>query len=182
MATRSRSVSASKRFQHALCARAEVDAPLVFVGYGLNIPEQGYDDFAGLDLKGKVAVLLTGSPAEIPSAVSAHYQSRAERWKMLKAAGAIGMITIPNPASMEMSWSRMALNRYLPSMDLVGPEFDETAGSSARRHLQSCVRRPAFRGDRLYVCRDCCARQRPQGVAAFPTGNFDKRRHPYDLA
>jgi Zn-dependent M28 family amino/carboxypeptidase len=107
----------------------QVDAPLVFVGYGLKIPEQGYDDFAGLDLKGKVAVILTGSPAEIPSALSAHYQSRAERWKVLEAAGAIGVIAIPNPASMEMSWSRMALNRSLPSMDLVGREFDETAGS-----------------------------------------------------
>jgi Zn-dependent M28 family amino/carboxypeptidase len=107
----------------------KVDAPLVFVGYGLKIPEQGYDDLAGLDLKGKVAVVLTGAPAEIPSALGAHYQSRAERWKVLKAAGAIGMIGIPNPASMEMSWSRMALNRALPSMDLVGPEFDETAGS-----------------------------------------------------
>jgi Zn-dependent M28 family amino/carboxypeptidase len=107
----------------------KVDAPLVFAGYGLVIPEQGYDDLAGLDLKGRVAVILTGSPAEIPSALSAHYQSRAERWKVLKAAGAIGMIGIPNPASMEMSWPRMALNRELPSMDLVGPEFDETAGA-----------------------------------------------------
>ena len=34
----------------------EVDAPLVFVGYGLRVPEKDYDDFAGLDLKGKVAV------------------------------------------------------------------------------------------------------------------------------
>jgi Zn-dependent M28 family amino/carboxypeptidase len=107
----------------------KVEAPLVFVGYGLNIPEQGYDDLAGLDLEGKIAVVFTGSPADIPSALSAHYQSRAERWKALKAAGAIGMIAIPNPASMEMSWSRMALNRDLPSMDLVGTEFDETAGS-----------------------------------------------------
>jgi Zn-dependent M28 family amino/carboxypeptidase len=107
----------------------KVDAPLVFAGYGLVIPEQHYDDLAGLDLKGKVAVVLTGSPAEVPSALSAHYQSRAERWKALEAAGAIGIISIPNPASMEMSWARMALNRDLPSMDLVGFEFDETPGS-----------------------------------------------------
>ncbi|HEY1313186.1 MAG TPA: M28 family metallopeptidase [Steroidobacteraceae bacterium] len=106
----------------------KVDAPLVFVGYGLNIPEQAYNDFLGLDLKGKVAVVVTGSPAEVPSALSAHYQSRAERWKALKAAGAIGVISLPNPASMEMSWARMALNRNLPSMNLVGTEFDETSG------------------------------------------------------
>ena len=36
-----------------------VDAPLVFVGYGLSIPEKDFDDLAGLDLKGKVAVLIT---------------------------------------------------------------------------------------------------------------------------
>jgi Zn-dependent M28 family amino/carboxypeptidase len=107
----------------------KVDAPLVFVGYGLNIPENKYNDFAGLDLTNKVAVILTGSPADIPSALSAHYQSRAERWKALKAAGAIGVIQIPNPASMDLPWSRMALNRNHPSMDLVGPEFDETAGA-----------------------------------------------------
>ena len=82
-----------------------------------------------MDLKNKVAVILTGSPADVPSALSAHYQSRAERWKALKAAGAIGLIQIQNPASVEMSWARSALNRNHPSMDLVGPEFDETSGS-----------------------------------------------------
>jgi Zn-dependent M28 family amino/carboxypeptidase len=107
---------------------AQLQAPLIFVGYGLNVPETGYNDLAGVDLNGKVAVVLTGSPADVPSALSAHYQSRAERWKVLKAAGAIGLITIPNPASMDIPWSRMSLNRNHPSMDLEGPEFDETAG------------------------------------------------------
>jgi Zn-dependent M28 family amino/carboxypeptidase len=107
----------------------KVDAPLVFVGYGLNIPEKNYNDFTGLDLKNKVAVILTGSPADIPSALSAHYQSRAERWKAFKAAGAIGVIQIPNPASMDLPWSRMSLNRNHASMDLIGQEFDETAGA-----------------------------------------------------
>jgi Zn-dependent M28 family amino/carboxypeptidase len=107
----------------------KVDAPLVFVGYGLNIPEKNYNDFAGLDLKNKVAVILTGSPADVPSALSAHYQSRAERWKALKAAGAIGVVQIQNPASVDLPWARSSLNRNHPSMDLVGPEFDETSGS-----------------------------------------------------
>src|SRR6266849_7795477 len=38
----------------------EVQAPLVFVGYGLTVPEQKYDDLAGLDLRGKVAVVFSG--------------------------------------------------------------------------------------------------------------------------
>src|SRR3954464_347485 len=52
-----------------------VDAPLIFVGYGLSIPEKDFDDLAGLDLKGKVAVFITGSPSQIPSAVASHHQT-----------------------------------------------------------------------------------------------------------
>jgi Zn-dependent M28 family amino/carboxypeptidase len=105
-----------------------VEAPLVFVGYGLSIPEKNYDDFAGLDLKGKVAVLLTGSPKEIPGALASHYQSSRQRWQALQKAGAIGMIGIPNPAAMDIPWSRISLNRAHPNMGLAGAQFDETAG------------------------------------------------------
>jgi Zn-dependent M28 family amino/carboxypeptidase len=106
----------------------EVQAPLVFVGYGLTIPEQNYDDLAGLDLRGKVAVVVNGSPSEIPGALAAHYQSSAERWKALREAGAIGIIGIPNPAAMDIPWSRMSVNRTHVSMTLADPNFDDTAG------------------------------------------------------
>ncbi len=106
----------------------EVEAPMVFVGYGLKIPEQKYDDFAGLDLKGKVAVYISGSTSDIPAALSAHYQSIAERWKALRAAGAIGMVSILNPASMDIPWSRISGNRTEPSMVLAEPGFNDTEG------------------------------------------------------
>ncbi len=109
-------------------APEEITAPLVFVGYGLRVPEKNYDDLAGLDLKGKVAVLLSGSPSEIPAALASHYQSAGERWKAFREAGAIGIISIPNPASMDIPWTRIALNRARPSMELADPEFHETAG------------------------------------------------------
>jgi len=105
-----------------------VESPLVFVGYGLSIPEKNYDDLAGLDLKGKTVVILAGSPAEIPGALSSHYQSAGERWKILRKAGAVGIITILNPAAMDIPWSRISLNRNHPSMSLVGSEFNETEG------------------------------------------------------
>ncbi|HEY6968438.1 MAG TPA: M28 family metallopeptidase [Candidatus Angelobacter sp.] len=105
-----------------------VEAPLVFVGYGLTVPEMNYDDLAGLDLKGRVAVMLAGSPAEIPGPLSAHYSSQGERWKALQKAGAVGTITIFNPASMDIPWSRISVNRTHPNMALVGEEFDETKG------------------------------------------------------
>jgi len=109
-------------------AAEEITAPLVFAGYGLRIPEKSFDDLAGLDLHGKIVVYLSGSPADVPGALASHYQTPVERWKPLKAAGAIGVISIPNPASMDIPWSRMSLNRAHPAMDLAGPEFNETAG------------------------------------------------------
>ena len=105
-----------------------VEAPLVFAGYGLKIPEKNYDDLASLDLKNKIAVIISGSPEEIPGALASHYQVAAERWKTLRDAGAVGMIAIPNPAAMDIPWSRMSLNRLHPSMDLADAQYDETKG------------------------------------------------------
>jgi Zn-dependent M28 family amino/carboxypeptidase len=106
----------------------EIEAPLVFVGYGLTIPEKNYDDLAGLDLKGKVAVIFGGSPAEMPGALASHYQSAGERWKSLRKAGVVGVVALPNPASMDIPWSRMALNRAHPSMELADASLNETEG------------------------------------------------------
>jgi Zn-dependent M28 family amino/carboxypeptidase len=109
-------------------ASADASAPLVFVGYGLKVPEKDLDEFADLDLNGKVVVYLAGSPESVPNALAAHYQTVAERWKFLKAAGAIGFISIFNPASMDIPWPRISVNRTHPSMDLAGPEFNEAPG------------------------------------------------------
>lgn len=106
----------------------EVEAPLVFVGYGLSVPEQNYDDLAGLDLKGKIGVLIAGSPSQISGPLAAHHSSAAERWKALRQAGAIGTITIPNPGSMDIPWSRISANRTHVSMTLADPNFDDNAG------------------------------------------------------
>jgi hypothetical protein len=106
----------------------ETDAQLVFVGYGLNVPEKNYDDYAGLNVKGKVAVIFSGSPEDMPSALASHYQSSSERAKELRKAGAIGFITIPNPAAMDIPWSRMTLARKRPSMSLADPMFNDWKG------------------------------------------------------
>ena len=107
-----------------------VEAPLVFAGYGLTIPELGYNDLADLDLQDKVVVIFAGAPAEIPGALASHYQSAGERWKALHKAGAVGVITILNPTAMDIPWSRISANRAHPSMALKGAEFDETAGQA----------------------------------------------------
>ncbi len=106
----------------------KVDAPLVFAGHGLVIPEVDHDDFAGLDVKGKVVVYVAGSPRNVPGALSAHYQSAAARWDTLKRLGAIGTISVANPRSMDVPWARSAPNRLNPAMVLADASLDDTAG------------------------------------------------------
>jgi len=104
------------------------EASAVFAGYGFGVPEKNYDELAGLDVKGKIVVYLAGGPKSIPGPLKSHYQSGAERWKYLKAAGAVGIASIPNPKSMDIPWSRMALARFMPAMSLADPSLDETSG------------------------------------------------------
>ncbi|HLG98755.1 MAG TPA: M28 family metallopeptidase [Bryobacteraceae bacterium] len=106
----------------------DTEAGAVFVGYGLRVPEKHYDDLAGLDLKGKMVVLVSGGPSSIPGPLKAHYSSGGERWKYLKAAGAVGIATIQNPKSMDIPWSRARLSRFMPSMSLADPSLDESQG------------------------------------------------------
>ena len=109
-------------------ADGDTDAPAVFAGYALKVPEKNYDDLAGLDLKGKIVVMLSGGPSSIPGPLKSHYQSAGERWKFLKDAGAIGIATIQNPKSADIPWSRSTLARFQPSMNLSDPALQETQG------------------------------------------------------
>jgi Zn-dependent M28 family amino/carboxypeptidase len=98
-----------------------VEAPLVFAGYGLSVPEMKFDDFAGLDLKGKIVVTINGGPSSIPGNLRAHYGYAAERGKFLDQAGAIGLVTIQNPSSADVPWARSSLARLQESMSLTDP-------------------------------------------------------------
>ena len=105
-----------------------IEAPLVFAGYGLSAPDAGHDDLAGLDLKGKVAVYIAGTPASITGAMVAHYQQAGVRWQALKAAGAIGTIAVANPRTVEQPWERTAPSRLNPVLTLFDPRFNDLAG------------------------------------------------------
>lgn len=91
-----------------------VDAPLVFAGYGLHIPEAGYDDFKDLDVKGKIVVVLSGGPATISGALKS--DARSERARILAERGAIGIISLTTPRQVEIVWERQVGISYQPSM------------------------------------------------------------------
>jgi len=41
---------------------ADIDAPIVFVGYGIDAPEYQWDDYKGIDVKGKVVLIIVNQP------------------------------------------------------------------------------------------------------------------------
>ncbi|GAC1536179.1 MAG: M20/M25/M40 family metallo-hydrolase [Myxococcales bacterium] len=102
--------------------QVDVEAPLVFVGYGVVAPEYGYDDLAGADLKGKIAVLFSGAPLSeradffppIAHAVLADTRAKIRR---LAERGAVGMITVFRTEDEErLPWARVATSSRLEQM------------------------------------------------------------------
>ncbi|WP_185829103.1 M20/M25/M40 family metallo-hydrolase [Sphingomonas ginkgonis] len=71
----------------------DVTAPLVFVGYGIDAPQIGVTDYRGLDLTGKIAVALDGTPDGLNTEIAAHLGSY--KAQMAAKAGALGLVTIP---------------------------------------------------------------------------------------
>ncbi len=93
--------------------KVDVSAGLVFVGYGLVSKEFGIDDYAGLDVKGKVVVILPGRPESLPSEEAAHIASLKARTAAEK--GAVGMITINTPKDEKMRpFAQGALFLHMP--------------------------------------------------------------------
>jgi hypothetical protein len=105
-----------------------VEARLVFAGYGLVVPEAKFDDFAGLDLRGKIIVTIAGGPSDIAPPLKSHYQFVSERARFLKQAGVAGMVTIQNPRTADIPWSRMATARFQEAMSLADPTRSDDAG------------------------------------------------------
>ncbi|QBL09951.1 M28 family peptidase [Rheinheimera sp. D18] len=76
-------------------AATDVTAPLVFAGYGMVSDEFSINDYAGLDVKGKIVVILAGRPDSLPSEEAAHLNSL--KTKLAAERGAVGVITVHTP-------------------------------------------------------------------------------------
>jgi Peptidase family M28 len=83
-----------------------VRAPLVFVGYGMTDKTMGYDDYEGLDVRGKIAVVLLGSPKGMDSEIGAHLQHEQPRFAA--EHGAVGFLRIPTRLmSTALPWDKV---------------------------------------------------------------------------
>lgn len=122
-----------------------LDAPLAFVGYALHLPEAGYDDLAAAGLNGKVVVYINGGPDTLAGPLKAHARAAQEFYRALERAGAIGAIGIPDPKSMDIPWSRMALSASQPGMWIAEDGLQDT-----RRPMLTALFNPA-RAEKLFA-------------------------------
>jgi len=103
---------------------AHIVAPLVFIGYGLHLPDQRYDELAGMELKGKIAVVLSGGPSNISGPIKS--TARFARARVLGALGMVGMITLTTPKQIEIPWARQRLLAGQAGMYLSDPALRDT--------------------------------------------------------
>jgi len=91
------------------------EAPLVFVGYGVSAPELNYDDFAGLDVRGKVLVSFRGAPPRFPNNERAYYSNGVVKDQIAAAHGAIGILQVQKPDDEARApWERNMRQSKLP--------------------------------------------------------------------
>ena len=91
------------------------EAPLVFAGYGVSAPEMGYDDYSGLDVRGKVLVTFRGAPPRFPNNERAYYSNGIVKDQLAAAHGAIGVLQIQKPDDEARApWERNMRQSKLP--------------------------------------------------------------------
>ena len=127
--------------------RVQVEsAPLVFVGYGVTAPERGWDDFKGVNLKGKIAVFLINDPdfEALPTdPVAGKFGGKAAtyygRWiyKFEEAArrGALGALIVHETAGAAYPWTTVVASN--------GDSYDVVRADPAKAHplLQGWIQR-----------------------------------------
>jgi Zn-dependent M28 family amino/carboxypeptidase len=125
--------------------RVDFDSePLVFVGYGINAPERHWDDFKGVDLKGKLAIVLINEPYLEAGAGNfgikpmSYYGHWSYKFEELARRGALGAIIIHEIAPDSYDWRTLT---YLNT----GVMYDIVRKQAAKAHapLEAWIQRDA---------------------------------------
>jgi hypothetical protein len=102
---------------------ASIGAPVVFVGYGVRTPDGRYDDYAGVEVKGKIVAFLWGAPPSLPSELQAHLSASREKLRTARDHGAVGFILLMSPKTQKvLPWPRMVIGAGFPSMRWLGSD------------------------------------------------------------
>jgi len=131
--TRSTTLTLGKQFtidSSPIRATSAIDAPAVFVGYGIDAPGFKVNDYDGLDVRGKIVVALTGYPAFMPSEEGAHFSSSREKQRTAAARGAVGFVSIFTERFEKVRpWARYTEALDHMQMTWIGPDDEPFAAA-----------------------------------------------------
>jgi len=100
-------------------------APLVFVGYGVTAPERKWDDFKGVDLKGKLAVVLINDPdfetgvGDFGGKAMTYYGRWTYKYEEMARRGALGTIIVHETAPASYGWATVKNSNTNVMYDIV---------------------------------------------------------------
>jgi hypothetical protein len=106
-------------------AENHLEAPIIFVGFGVTAPEANYDDYAGIDVHGKIVLTFYGAPPRFSSTVRAYYSDDIVKTKNALAHGAIAMLTTMLPED----WKRWPWDWDVPQFRMGSTNWLDKAGT-----------------------------------------------------
>lgn len=101
------------------------NAPLVFVGYGVEAPERNWDDFKGVDLKGKIAVVLINAPdfetakGDFDGTGMTYYGRWTYKYEEGARQGALGVLVVHETPPASYGWDTVASSNTNTMFDVV---------------------------------------------------------------
>ncbi|MFN8347726.1 MAG: M20/M25/M40 family metallo-hydrolase [Spirosomataceae bacterium] len=121
-------------FPHPERASVALAAPMVFVGAGFDRPEKGFNDYANVDVKGKVVVVMKKVPDSLAANVKLHLNYAATTQEYAIKNGAVGILTcnyMTTTAQFKAQATTLTTTGQVASMD----ENNKVAGSISHRGL-----------------------------------------------
>lgn len=149
---------------------SSLSAPLAFVGFGVTAPEVGYDDFANIDVHGRVVVVFGGAPEKFSANQRAYYSWNGSKIPNLIAHGALGMITIDTPEDLERTpWERRVNSSWQPQMRWLD---EDNKPADAYNELKHRFRFNREAASKLFVGSSHTLEQATAAVAAGEVSSF----------
>ena len=107
------------------------DAELVFAGYGITAPERNWDDYGGVDVRGKVVIVLAGEPEGdlFNGQYNTYYSSVARKADEAFERGAVGLLVLVMGADPEAAWRGASRGAASPRLSAPGAADLEFSGS-----------------------------------------------------
>ncbi|MET3009872.1 M28 family metallopeptidase [Stenotrophomonas koreensis] len=115
-------------------------APLVFIGYGIDAPERGWDDYKQQDLRGKIAIVLindadfhAGQPGAFDGRAVTYYGRWTYKYEEAARRGAAGVLIVHDTAAAAYPWATVRASGTSPLFDIQRPPAEAMAAHTPLR-------------------------------------------------